>query len=84
MRTKQSSWKDSEEADAKYRARRAEAQKLANEDGFDRLLTTNDFARDFLIHMLPQKANRYGRDLDGEVVMCENLSKCQKGHGPLA
>lgn len=76
-------WRDSSEAAAKYRSRRTEAQVRANEAGFDHLLTVNDFARDYLINMLPRRENRFGRDLDGEVVMCESLDKCQKGHGPV-
>jgi hypothetical protein len=33
--------------------------------------------------MLPQRKNRYGFELRCEVVECENLDRCQPGHGPM-
>lgn len=77
-------WRDTPEGRAKYVERRAQAQMSANSDGFDRLLTKNDFAKDFFVYILPRRENRFGRDLDGEVVMCESIARCQIGHGPTA
>jgi hypothetical protein len=75
-------WRDTPEADAKYRNARAEAQTKANETGIDYGLEANDFFQTFRVFMLPKKQNRRGFELRCEVVMCENLSKCQPGHGP--
>lgn len=79
-----SAWMHTPEGHAKYLAARNEAQALANELGFDHGLEANDVFREFRVFMLPQKANRYGFELRCEVVMCERLDKCQKGHGPCA
>ena len=75
-------WTATADGDRKYRERRAEAQARANETGFDHLLERNDVFRDYMVSMLPRRENRYGHELCGEVVMCENLAKCQPGHGP--
>jgi hypothetical protein len=77
-------WITTEQGQQTYRTLRAEAQGRANATGFDHSLVRNDIFRTFTISMLPEKRNRYGRDLDGEVVMCEVLERCQRGHGPLA
>jgi len=76
-------WRNTAAGQLTYMQRRAEAQSKANETGFDHLLTKNDIFKDYMVSMLPQRENRFGRDLDGEVVMCENLARCQKGHGPV-
>lgn len=77
-------WRETAEGRAKYTAARSKAQNESNADGFDRLLTKNDFAKNYFVNLLPRLENRYGRDLDGEVVMCERLENCRPGHGPLA
>lgn len=64
-----------------YEATRAEAQKASNEDGFDRGLVRS--ANGWTSQRLPRRENRYGRDLECEVVWCFDLRKCQPGHGPL-
>ncbi len=66
----------------KYRTARAEAQKKANETGFDYGLERNDLFKEYRVFMLTQKQNRFGHELRCEVVSCENMGKCQKGHGP--
>jgi hypothetical protein len=63
-----------------YQDVRQEAQKKANETGFDFGVEKNAFG--FSCFMLPRKENRCGHELRCEVVSCEVLSKCQKGHGP--
>ena len=75
-------WRETPQGIALYRTRRAEAQARANATGFDHLLTKNDLFRDYMICMVPERKNRFGRDLDGEIVSCENLERCQLGHGP--
>ncbi len=76
-------WTATPEGAAKYTTARATAQAAANADGFDRGLERNDLFKSFHVFMLPQKQNRYGHETRCEVVMCEDISKCQKGHGPL-
>ncbi len=66
-----------------YREARAEAQRQANSDGFDRRLEWNALRQQWMIDMLPQRKNRYGFELRCEVVECENLDRCQPGHGPM-
>lgn len=77
-------WTTTEQGRQRYQAARADAQRRANETGCDHQLVRNDIFKDFTVRMIPEKKNRYGRDLDGEVVMCEILDKCWRGHGPLA
>jgi hypothetical protein len=76
-------WMHTEQGASRYKAARAEAQKKANELGFDFGLAGNDLFREFMIFMLPAKLNRCGHELRCEVVMCEDMTKCQPGHGPL-
>lgn len=64
-----------------YRAARAKAQMKANELGIDHGLEWNPIFNHWHIFMLPEKQNRYGFELRCEVVSCEILSKCQRGHG---
>ena len=66
-----------------YQAVRAEAQKLANETGFD-YGVSKDYFSAWSFRMLPQRRNRYGIHHTCEAVMCEILAKCRPGHGPCA
>jgi hypothetical protein len=75
-------WRATADGDRKYRAERAIAQRKANESGRDFGLEFNDLFREVISFALPQRQNRYGHELRCEVVMCEDLSKCQVGHGP--
>jgi len=75
-------WRETPEGDAKYRTARAEAQRLADADGYDRGIEANDLMKEWRVFMLPQKRNRYGHELRCEVVSCTDLSKCKPGHGP--
>jgi hypothetical protein len=77
-------WQDTPAGRAKYLERRAEAQRRANETGFDHGLEKNDLFKDYMISMLPMKKNRYGHELRVEVVHPEDLARTQPGHGPLA
>ena len=74
-------WAQTLEGDQKYREARAEAQRKANESGFDHGLERNDLFEDFHVFMLPRRENRYGHELRCEVVSCEFPAKCQPGHG---
>ena len=74
-------WRESAKGIDQYHAIRAEAQRLANETGFDYGLEANDLLREWRIFMLPMKQNRRGHELRREVVSCEVTTKCQKGHG---
>lgn len=77
-------WRHTSEGNIKYLAARSEAQSKANELGFDHMVEANDVFKQFSVSMLPGKKYRSGHELRGEVVMCENLNKCQPGHGPMA
>jgi hypothetical protein len=76
-------WRQTPAGDAAYRACRAEAQSAANADGFDRGLEANDIFHTFRHFMLPQAKNRAGHELRCEIVMCEDITKCRLGHGPV-
>ncbi len=65
-----------------YVVARAKAQADANRDGMDRGLEANDLFKSYRSFILPQRKNRYGHELQCEVVSCENLDRCQPGHGP--
>lgn len=80
-RKNQVDWTQTEQGTAKYRETRARAQAEANADGFDRGLERNDVFKEFRVFMLPQKRNRYGHELRCEIVSCENMDRCQPGHG---
>lgn len=67
-------WRDN------YKSVRAEAQKQADELGFDFGVERDAFG--FRSFMLPRRENRYGHEVRCEVVSCSNLAKCQPGHGP--
>jgi hypothetical protein len=77
-----SAWRDSPNGTAAYQAARSTAQRQANADGFDRGIEANNLFKIFTICMLPARENRQGFELRCEVVSCETLEKCQKGHGP--
>lgn len=77
-------WRSTIEGVGKYHAARADAQRRANETGFDHMVLANDLFKSFDVSMLPGKKHRSGSELRGEVVSCENLAKCHPGHGPLA
>lgn len=63
-----------------YAEARAEAQRLANEFGYDYGVEAHVFG--FHHFMLPQARHRFGHELRCEIVHPENLAKCQPGHGP--
>ena len=67
---------------AGYAAAREIAQKKANEFGYNYGLHYSEPFNEWSSRMLPMKKNRYGHDVTCEVVWCENLDKCQVGHGP--
>jgi len=77
-------WTETPAALEKYRTARADAQKRANETGYDYGIERNDLFKSFHVFMLPQRKNRYGHELACEVVSCEKLDHCQPGHGPRA
>jgi len=77
-------WRNTPAGHQKYLERRAEAQRRANETGFDHGLEANDLFKDFSISMLPAKKFRAGHELRVEVVSPEDLQRTQPGHGPLA
>ena len=77
-------WRSTPAGDTAWRACRAGAQALANELGFDYGIEANDLFHTFRHFMLPGKQFRFGPELRCEVVMCENLARCQPGHGPTA
>lgn len=74
--------KTKEPTHAQYLAARKEAQEKANKTGFDYGLEWNYLIGEFHSFILSHKKHRCGRELRCEVVMCENLKKCQPGHGP--
>lgn len=75
-------WSQTPASSVAYTAARAEAQRKANETGYDYGLEANDLFREWRSFMLPQKQNRRGHELMCEVVSCEVLDRCKYGHGP--
>lgn len=75
-------WRTSDSGTATYRETRALAQSQANESGCDYGIEANDLFQTWRSFMLPQRRNRSGHELQCEVVSCENLDRCQPGHGP--
>lgn len=65
-----------------YEEARKSAQAKADATGWDYIL--RPVYNGWTVTMLPRRENRFGADLDGEVVMCSNLDQCKPGHGPLA
>lgn len=77
-------WRDTAKGLEKYKAAREDAQRRANETGYDHGIEPSDYFEVFQIFLLPMKKNRQGFELRCEVVHCSDLSKCQPGHGPSA
>lgn len=80
----ETAWRRTPEGDAAYRRVRAEAQELANRDGYDRGVEANDLFETFRHFMLPQKRHRTGYELRCEVVSAEDVSRSKPGHGVMA
>jgi hypothetical protein len=66
-----------------YAAVRAAAQEQANATGFDVGLERSARTGEYTARLLPARQNRYGHELWCEVVSCEDLARCQPGHGPV-
>jgi hypothetical protein len=77
-------WRQTPAGLEKYRAARAEAQRQANTYGYDYGIEWRDTFQEVAYFMLPAKHNRYGHETQCEVVMCEDLARCQPGHGSQA
>lgn len=84
MRRKQTKtpWSETDDGARAYRETREVVQAKCNADGFDRGIEANDLFRSWHVFLLPQKQNRRGHELRCEVVSCENIERCQPGHGP--
>ncbi len=73
-----------------YTEARAQAQADANRTGFDygiehfQLYKSPSRHDSWHVFMLPRRDCRFGHERLCEVVMCEDLAKCQPGHGPMA
>jgi hypothetical protein len=65
-----------------YPAARAAAQAEANKYGQDQGLEWNDIFHTWRHFGLPMRKHRFGFELRVEVVSCEDLARCQPGHGP--
>jgi hypothetical protein len=77
-----SAWRQTPEAQAKYREARAYAQSKANEMGMDMGLEGNDVFKHWNVFgPLPKRENRSGHELRCEVVSPENIGSTQPGHG---
>lgn len=81
MNRPSTAWRETPEGDARYRAARAEAQRLADADGYDRGIEANDVMKDWRVFMLPQRKNRCGHELRCEVVSAMDVTKQRPGHG---
>jgi hypothetical protein len=77
-------WRSTPEGHTKYLAARDEAQKKANEFGYDYGLEANDLFKSFHVFMLPSAQHRAGHELRCEVVHPMSLSGAKPGHGPTA
>lgn len=75
-------WSNTEDGIAAYHVARAKAQARANELGMDHSLEANDLFMEWTFRALPMRKNRFGHELQCEVVMPESLEKCLPGHGP--
>jgi hypothetical protein len=82
VRKDPTAWRSTPEGHAKYLAARDEAQKKANEFGYDYGLEANDFFKSFHVFMLPSAQHRAGHELRCEVV--HPMTTTQAGHGPEA
>lgn len=81
MAKDEKAWRQTDAASALYRSVRAEAQELANRDGYDRGVEWNDLFRTCRHFMLPQKRNRTGHELRCEVVSADDVKRSKPGHG---
>jgi hypothetical protein len=77
-------WRNTLEGHAKYLVARDEAQKKADEFGYDYGLEANDLFKSFYVFMLPSAQHRAGHELRCEVVHPMSLSSARAGHGPTA
>lgn len=77
-------WRDTPAGCTAYIAARAEAQRKANETGYDQGIEVNELFKHWRSWTLPQRRNRSGHEFTCEVVMCEDIARCQPGHGPCA
>jgi hypothetical protein len=84
VRKDPTAWRSTPEGHAKYLAARDEAQRKANEFGYDYGLEANDLFKSFHVFMLPSAANRAGHELRCEVVHPMTLAGAKPGHGPEA
>lgn len=75
-------WRSTPAGHARYLERRAEAQRRANETGYDHGLEYNELFRDFHVSTLPARQHRAGHELRVEVVHPERLESVKPGHGP--
>ena len=73
-------WRSTPEGHTKYIAARDEAQRKANEFGYDYGLEANDLFKSFHVFMLPSAANRAVHELRCEVV--HPMTATKSGHGP--
>lgn len=64
-----------------YAPKKAEAQKRADETGFDHGIEWLGTFGGWHVFMLPRRDNRYGHETRCEVVPCMNPATCQEGHG---
>ncbi len=84
MRAKKdpTAWRSTATGHAAWSTARELAQRQANETGFDYGLEANDLFKSFHSFMLPRRENRCGHETRCEVVSCEDMTRCQQGHGP--
>jgi hypothetical protein len=75
-------WRSTPEGHAAYLAARDEAQRKANEFGYDYGLEANDLFKSFHVFMLPSAQHRAGHELRCEVV--HPMTMTRPGHGPEA
>jgi hypothetical protein len=64
-----------------YRVARAEAQKRANEFGYDYGLEKNKLFNTYTVFILPRMENRCGHELRCEVISAEDIKVQRPGHG---
>lgn len=66
---------------ARYRTARADAQRRANETGYDHGLEYNSVFFEYRVFLLPARQHRSGHELRCEVVMSDHLERQRPGHG---
>ena len=82
MARRKTMWRDTQSGKSAYVTARADAQRRANELGFDHGIEANELFKHWHVFMLPMRGNRHGHELMCEVVSPENLDCCKPGHGP--